>query len=99
MFDITPIVEAVFAVLLAVVTCIFVPYIKEKTTEEQQQKINGWIKIAVRAAELIFAGSGRGAEKKQYVLGFLETKGFKLDENSVDAMIEAAVLELNSGLF
>lgn len=99
MFDITPIVEAIFALLAAVVAYILIPYIKSKTTEEQRQNINGWIKIAVAAAEQIYVGAGRGAEKKLYVLDFLESKGFKIDENSVDAMIEAAVLELNSGLF
>lgn len=99
MFDITPIVEAIFALLAAVVAYILIPYIKSKTSVEQQQNINGWIKIAVAAAEQIYIGAGRGAEKKLYVLDFLESKGFKLDANSVDAMVEAAVLELNSGLF
>ena len=99
MFDITPIVEAIFALLAAVVAYILIPYIKSKTTEEQRQNINGWIKIAVAAAEQIYVGAGRGAEKKLYVLDFLESKGFKIDENSIEAMIEAAVLELNSGLF
>lgn len=99
MFDITPIVEALFALLAAVVAYILIPYIKSKTTVEQQQTINGWVRIAVAAAEQIYDGEGRGAEKKQYVIGFLADKGFKLDEGSVDAMIEAAVLELNSGLF
>ena len=99
MFDITPIVEAFVALLVAVVSGILIPYIRSKTTVQQQQTINGWIRIAVAAAEQIFNGEGRGEEKKQYVLGFLSDKGFKLDENSLDAMIEAAVLELNSGLF
>lgn len=99
MFEITPIVEAIFALVAAVVAYILIPYIKSKTSVEQQQNINGWIKIAVAAAEQIYIGDSRGAEKKQYVLDFLETKGFKIDENSLDAMIEAAVLELNSGLF
>lgn len=99
MFDITPIVEALFALIATVISVILIPYIRSKTTEKQQQTINGWIRIAVAAAEQIFNGEGRGEEKKQYVLGFLSDKGFKLDENSLDAMIEAAVLELNSGLF
>ena len=99
MFEITPIVEAIFSAIALAVAYILIPYIKSKTTVEQQQSINGWIKIAVAAAEQIYVGSGRGMEKKNYVLDFLETKGFKLDENSIDAMIEAAVLELNSGLF
>ena len=99
MFDITPIVEALFALLAAVVAYILIPYIKSKTTVEQQQTINGWVRIAVAAAEQIYDGEGRGAEKKQHVIQFLADKGFKLDEDSIDAMIEAAVLELNSGLF
>ena len=99
MFDITFIVKAFLMLLASVVTYYIVPLVKSKTSVEQQQSINGWIKIAVAAAEQIYVGSSRGMEKKQYVLDFLETKGFKLDANSVDAMIEAAVLELNSGLF
>ena len=98
MFDVTEIVKAFLVLLAAVVTYIVVPYIKSRTTAEQQQTINGWIRIAVAAAEQIYNGEGRGAEKKQYVLGFLSDKGFKLDETSLDAMIEAAVLQLNSGL-
>ena len=49
-FDITPIVEAVVAVVCAVVTCVLIPYIKSKTTTEQQKEINAWVKIAVSAA-------------------------------------------------
>lgn len=99
MFDITPIVKALFALMGAVVVYILIPYIKSKSTVEQQQSINGWIKIAVSAAEQLYAGSGRGEEEKTYVLNFLADKGFKLDAESLDAMIEAAVFELNSGLF
>ena len=95
-FDITPIVEAVAAVLCAVVTCVLVPYIKSKTTTEQQKEINAWVKIAVAAAEQIYTGSGRGEEKKQYVIDFLKQKGFKVDEESVSNAIEAAVKQLNT---
>jgi len=40
-FDITPIIEAAAAVLCAVVTCVLVPYIKSKTTTEQQKEMRG----------------------------------------------------------
>ena len=59
-FDITPIVEAVVAVVCAVVTCVLIPYIKSKTTTEQQKEINAWVKIAVSAAEQIYTGSDIG---------------------------------------
>ena len=98
MFDITPVFEAIVALAVAIITSILIPYIKSKTTAEQQQNINAWVQIAVTAAEQIFNGSGRGAEKKEYVIAFLADKGFKIDEASVDALIEAAVKALNEGL-
>ena len=51
------------------------------------------------AAEQIYTGSGRGAEKKEYVLNWLHEHGVTVDESKLDAMIESAVYELkNSGL-
>lgn len=97
-FDITPIVEAVAAALCAVVTCVLVPYIKSKTTAEQQKEINAWVKIAVSAAEQIYVGSSRGEEKKAYVLEWLRAHGVTVDDEKLDAMIEAAVYELSQGL-
>ena len=40
--------------------------------------------------------TARGQEKKEYVLAFLNSKGYKLDTESIDNMIEAAVLKLQS---
>ena len=97
-FDITPIVEAVAAALCAVVTCVLVPYINSKTTAEQQKEINAWVKIAVSAADQIYVGSGRGEEKKAYVLEWLRAHGVTVDDEKLDAMIEAAVYELSQGL-
>lgn len=98
-FDITAIVEAVFGLVFAIITCVLVPYIKSKTTASQQAEINAWIKIAVTAAEQIYKGQGRGAEKKEYVLNWLRERGITVDEDKLDAMIEAAVYELtNNGL-
>ena len=81
-FDITPIVEAVVAVVCAVVTCVLIPYIKSKTTTEQQKEINAWVKIAVSAAEQIYTGSGRGEEKKAYVLEWLRSHGVTVDDEA-----------------
>ena len=97
-FDITPIVEAVVAVVCAVVTCVLIPYIKSKTTAEQQAEINAWVKIAVSDAEQIYSGSGRGEEKKAYVVEWLRSHGITLDSEKLDAMIEAAVYELKQGI-
>lgn len=98
MFDITTIIEAVFALLAAIITAIVIPYIKSRTTATQQQEINAWVRIAVTAAEQIYTGSGRGAEKKEYVLNWLQTRGITVDENKLDALIESAVYEMKYGV-
>lgn len=94
--DITTIIEIVFALIGAIFTFIVVPYIKSKTTTEQQQEINAWVKIAVTAAEQIYKGTGRGQEKKTYVLNWLHERNIKVDEARLDALIEAAVYEMNN---
>lgn len=96
--DITTIIEAVFALVAAVITAIVIPYIKSRTTAQQQEEINAWVKIAVAAAEQIYTGSGRGEEKKAYVLNWLAEHGVTLDEERINALVEAAVYELNSGV-
>ena len=42
----------------------------------------------------LYTGSGRGAEKKAYVVEFLNSKGFKIDAETLDKLIEAAVFNL-----
>lgn len=98
MTNITIIIEAAFALIAAVITAIVIPYIKSKTTAQQQAEINAWVKIAVSAAEQIYNGSGRGEEKKAYVLNWLAEHGITLDEARIDALIEAAVYELKHGM-
>lgn len=94
-YDITPIIEAVAALICAIISAILVPYIRSKTTKEQQNEILQWVKIAVAAAEQLFTGSGRGEEKKAYVLDWLTSHGLRVDEAKLDALIEAAVYALN----
>ena len=96
--DITTIIEAVAALVAAIITAVIVPYIKSRTTAQQQEAIDAWVRIAVTAAEQIYRGSGRGAEKKAYVLNWLAERGVTLDEDRIDALIEAAVYELNHGV-
>lgn len=95
--DITIIIEAVFALIAAIITAIIIPYIKSRTTAQQQSQINAWVRIAVSAAEQIYVGSGRGEEKKAYVISWLREHGAVVDESKLNAMIEAAVYDLKSG--
>ena len=96
--NITPILQAVAALLAAIVTAVIVPYIKSKTTASQQAQINTWVQIAVSAAEQIYSGPGKGEVKKAYVLKWLHDRGVMVDGAQLDALIEAAVYELKSGI-
>ena len=87
----TPVVNGIISLIAAVVTACVVPWIKSKTTAAQREEINAWVRIAVTAAEQIYKGEGKGKEKKKYVLDFLAEKNLKIDEESVDLMIESAV--------
>lgn len=96
MIDITPVINAVIALLAAGVSVFLIPWIKSKTTAQQRNELVAWAKIGVAAAEQLYKGQGRGEEKKKYALDFLESKGFKVDEGSVNNAIEAAVKQLNT---
>jgi len=94
MYDITEIVKIILTLISLVITTFVIPYIKSKTTKEQLEEINAWVKIAVDAAEQIYIGNGRGKEKKKYVIDWLEARNIKYDADKIDAMIEAAVYAL-----
>ena len=95
--DITEIVSAVIALIVAVITYFVIPLLRQKVEAGKLERIEKWVKTAVEAAEMIYKGSGLGDQKKAYVLKFLAEKGYTMDIDSIDSMIEAAVHELNQG--
>ena len=99
-FDITFIVEIVFALIGLVVMRYIYPWLKSNMSVKQQQELNEIFDVIVAAAQQLFGGSGRGAERKEYALNCLEawlsSKGIKLDADKLDAMLEAAVYRLKS---
>lgn len=54
------------------------------------------MRIAVSAAEQVFKGPGRGAEKKKYVEEWLTDHGMTVDDEKLDALIESAVYALKT---
>ena len=85
--DITTIINAVIALIGAIITYKVVPWIKTKTTVEQQKLLEATVKTLVFAAEQLY-GSGWGQEKLNYVVTRLESSGYTVDMD----MIEAAVM-------
>lgn len=97
MIDITPLLYALGLLILALVSTFMIPYIKEKTSNEELAKIQKWVAIAVSAAEQIYDEAGLGRIKKEYVVKFLNKKGYNLDTDSIDKLIESAVYALKGG--
>lgn len=85
-----------FAVLAVIITNVVIPLLQSKTNAEDMAAVINWVKIAVAAAEQVYTGTGRGKEKKAYVLDWLESKGIHLDDSVIDALIESAVYELKN---
>ena len=87
--DLTPLLNAILALLAAIITAKVIPWIKSKTNVEQQILLEATIRILVTAAEQLY-GAGHGSEKLDYVKAELEKRGFTFDR----AAIEAAVRDL-----
>lgn len=96
MIDITPIIEAVIGLAAALITVFLIPYIKSKTTAEQREDLKDWIALAVKAAEKLYEGAGRGNEKREFVLEWLEKHNFTVDDETLRLVMEAFVKDLDS---
>lgn len=92
--DLTPFFQAIIALLAALVTYKLIPWIRSKTTKQQQDNLLAAAKIAVFAAEQIY-GAAKGDEKLDYALQAMEKAGFHLDKTLAREAIEKAVREMN----
>lgn len=99
MVDITPIVNALIKFVASLIMVFVIPYILQKIDAEKLLKARKWTMIAVEAAEMIYSGADMGETKKAFVEEFLARKGFKLNQDEIDKLIEAAVLEMNNALW
>lgn len=99
MINLTGIISAVLTLIVAVLSAFLIPLIKRKVDAEKLATIQFWVGIAVDAAEQVFRDGGLGAEKKKYVVNFLEARGFSIDAEELNNLIEAAVLEMKNELY
>lgn len=95
MIDLTPILQAVLALLAALVTYKLIPWIKAKTTQEQQNLLLSITSVLVFAAEQLY-GAGRGEEKLDYVVRELEARGFTADRAAIEAVVRDYADKLTS---
>ena len=96
MINLTPIIEALIALIAALITFKVIPWIKAKTSNEKQQFLSATIKTLVFAAEQLY-GSGMGKEKLEYVVARLEDKGMNIDIDAIEAAIKEHTAALHAG--
>ena len=99
MIDLTPIVNAIITLAGLLLTTFLIPYIQLKVSTEKLTQVKKWASVGVKAAEMIYQESGMGDVKKKYVRKFLESKGYKLDIETVDALIESTVRDMQQEAF
>lgn len=96
--DLTPLFQAVIALLAVIITSFVIPYIKRKVDAADLAEFRGWVKVAVAAAEQLYEVT-QGEAKKQYVVDYLAAKGYTVDPDDVENAIEAAVIQLHNELY
>lgn len=90
--DITPILEVVIGLIVTIITSFLIPWIKAKATQEQLWILQDIAKIGVNAAEVLYKGSGKGAEKLAYVTTYIKefclSHNISFDDKSIRQAIE-----------
>lgn len=94
--DLTPLVQAVISLAVALITCFLIPAIKAHMSETKFDTMMDVVRGLVYAAEQIY-GNGKGAQKLEWVKLRLLARGYDIDTQQVADMIEAAVGEMNFG--
>lgn len=84
--DLTPILKAVLALAAALITAFVIPWIKSKTTAQQQEILARGVKTAVFAAEQVY-GSGWGRDKMRYAEEYLRKRGYAVDIDLIEATV------------
>lgn len=93
MIDFTPIVEALIGLAVTAITVFLIPWLRERFGTEKLAKAQGWVGIAVLAAEKLY-GAGKGDEKLAYVEQFLAQHKIKLDMDALKALVNAEIKKM-----
>ena len=103
MIDITPIVEGIIGLVVAIISAIIIPkirvWVNNNLTVKQIDIIKIIVQSAVQAAEQIYAQSEKaGSSKKKYVMEYAKSKlaeiGLTINDKELEVYLEQAVLEL-----
>lgn len=95
--NITSIIISLIGLCFAVLTCAIVPTLKAKYGQERINAMLQWVSIGVRTAEQLYSKND-GSAKRQYVIDFLNSKGYTIEKDKIDIVLEAYVHELHTAL-
>ena len=95
--NLTPIINAVIALIGAVIAAFVIPWLKRKMSQQDLDKMLNYVGIAVYAAQQLYYNSD-GEARLHYVLDYLDSLGYDIDDESVRNAIEAEVLKLHRQL-
>ena len=98
MIDFTPLVEALITLAVTAITVFLIPWLRERYGTEKLAKAQGWVQVAVLAAEKLY-GAGKGDEKLAYVENFLEKHNIILDMDALMAMVNAEIKKMENEAF
>lgn len=102
--DLTPILEGVISLVVAVFSIIAIPkfkaWLNTKLTVSQIEVVKTIIKALVDAAEQIYINTNKsGTSKKKYVMELAKAKltelGYSINDKEIEAYLEQAVREMN----
>ena len=95
-YDITTLLEIAITIVSAILTGFLIPFVRSRLSAEKNEKLEFWIRTAVKAAEQLFKNSEKaGIKKKDWVVQFLLSKGLVFDVDEVTALIESEVYKLS----
>lgn len=96
--DMTTIFEALVGLVVAILSTVVIPYIKQRLGAERYEYYKKLAKVAVQAMEMLFREAGAGEEKKAAAIEYLRSLGVNLPEAELSVLIESAVCELKEEL-
>ncbi len=97
MIDFTPLVEALITLAAMAITVFLIPWLRERYGTEKLAKAQGWVQVAVLAAEKLY-GAGKGDEKLAYVENFLEEHNIILDMEALRVLVNAEIKKMETAL-
>ena len=85
--DLTPIFQAVIALLAALITARLIPWIKAHTTTQQRANMTMLVNTLVYAAEQLYSTQAI-PDRMQWVRGELLKRGYTVDAAEIEAAVK-----------